>query len=282
MTAAAGRPGGADEARGTGSTTRRDERLLEEIESLKAHIRQLEVRIDALTGRPKAGEDRIRVAIEGFDEILEGGIPVGHVIIIGGPSGTMKTSLALNLLHKNQSRGVRGVYVSLEEGRNSLLRTMSRLGIDTKDDFVVDIGKLRTEHEAADETRDWLQILKDYLVRRHEKDPFGLVVIDPVNSLYSLAEMNRPRTDLFHFFSFLRGLGLTAILITESEGDLTPFPNHEDFLADGAIQLRYASDPNGRVDLHIRCVKMRHTNHSRDWFRLDHVDRKFVARPVGD
>jgi len=260
--------------------TRYDERLLDEIEGLKSHIRQLESRVDSLTGRGKPGEDRIRTAIEGFDEALEGGIPKGHVVIVGGPSGTMKTSLALNLLHVNRSRGVRGVFVSLEEGRDSLLRTMTRLGMDAKEEFVVDIGRLRTEHETADETRDWLQILKDYLVRRQEKDPSGIVVIDPVNSLYALADMDRPRTDLFHFFNFLRTLGITAILIAESEGDSTPFPNHEDFLADGAIQLRYSSDATGRVGLQIRCVKMRHTNHSRDWFRLEHADRKFVAQPI--
>ena len=257
-----------------------DTRLLEEIDSLKAHIRELESRVDALSGRPRGGEERIHTAIEGFDEALEGGIPRGHVIVVGGPSGTMKTSIALNLIHHNRSR-IRGLYASLEEGRDSLLKTMARLGMDGKDDFVVDIGRLRTEHETADETRDWLQILKEYLVRRHEKDPFGLVVIDPVNSLYALANIESPRNELFHFFNFLRGLGLTAVLVTESESDLLPFPNHEDFLADGAIQLRYASNSSGRVELQIRCVKMRHTSHSRDWFRLDHEGKRFIARPVG-
>src|SRR3970040_1038579 len=151
LTAVVGRPGGAEDTRGTRAMTRYDERLLEEIEGLKSHIRQLGARVDSLTGRGKPGEDRIRTAIEGFDEALEGGIPKGHVVIVGGPSGTMKTSLALNLLPVNRSRGVRGGFVSLEEGRDSLLRTMARLGMDAKEEFVVDIGRLRTEHETADE-----------------------------------------------------------------------------------------------------------------------------------
>ncbi len=258
--------------------TKREERLLEEIEALKGRLREVEGRIDAMAGPKKPEEGRVRTFVSGFDEALEGGIPKGHVVVLGGPSGTMKTSLGLNLVHRNRLDGVKGLYVSLEEGRASLLRTMSRLGMEPKDDFIVDIARLRTEHEAADETRGWLKILEEYLQRKREKEPFGLVVIDPLNSLYALAKMADPRTDLFHFFTFLRGLGVTAVLIAETSEGGPPFPNHEDFLADGAVQLRYASDADGAVTVEVRCLKMRHTNHRRDWFRLEVADGGFVAR----
>jgi len=261
-------------------TTKREERLQEEIDSLKARLREVEARLDAIPRGRKSDEGRIRTFVAGFDETLEGGIPKGHIVLLGGPSGTMKTSLALNLVHRNRLGGVKGLYVSLEEGRESLLRTLTHLGTEPKEDFIVDIARLRTEHEAADETRGWLQILEEYLARKREREPFGLVVIDPLNSLYALAKMTDPRTDLFHFFTYLRGLGVTAVVIAETSDASTPFPNHEDFLADGAIQLRYTGDAEGRVSIELRCVKMRHVNHSRDWFRLDHVDGGFVARPV--
>ncbi len=260
--------------------TKREERLLQEVDGLKARIRDLEARVDAMAGGRRRPEDRVRTFVAGFDEALEGGVPAGHVVLIAGPSGTMKTSLGLSVLHRNRQAGTKGLYVSLEEGRASLLRTMSRLGMESKDDFIVDIARLRTEHEDADETRDWLQILRDYLERRMEKEPFGIVVVDPLNSLYDLAKMTDPRGDLFHFFTFLRGLGVTALLIAEAEDEASPFPNHEDFLADGAIQLRYASDPAGRVALQVRCVKMRHANHSRDWFLVEYGDGGFAARPL--
>ena len=269
------------EPAGERKATRREERLQEEVEGLKGRLRELETRIDAMSGGRKADDGRIRTFVAGFDEALEGGIPKGHVVVLGGPSGTMKTSLGLNLVHRNRLDGVRGLYVSLEEGRASLLRTMARLGMEPKDDFIVDIARLRTEHEAADETRGWLKILEEYLERKREKEPFGLVVIDSLNSLYALAKLSDPRTDLFHFFTFLRGLGVTAVLIAETSDGSSPFPNHEDSLADGAILLRYGNDADGRVSVEIRCLKMRHTNHGRDWFRLDHADGAFVARAPG-
>ena len=269
------------EPAGERKMTKREERLLEEVEALKGRLRELEARIDGIAGGRKPEEGRIKTFVAGFDEALEGGVPKGHVVLLGGPSGTMKTSLGLNLVHRNRIDGVKGVYVSLEEGRGSLVRTMARLGMEAKDDFIVDIARLRTEHAGADETRGWLQILGEFLERKREKEPFGLVVIDPLNSLYALAKLSDPRTDLFHFFTFLRGLGVTAILIVETSDASSPFPNHEDFLADGAIQLRYANDADGRVSVEIRCLKMRHANHRRDWFRLDHADGGFVARPLG-
>src|SRR2546428_13166649 len=111
---------------------------------------------------------------------------------------------------------------------------MARLGMEPKDDFIVDIAGLRTEHEAADETRGWLQILREYLERRQEKEPFRPVVIDYLNSLYALAKMTDPRTDLFHFLTFLHGLGVNSVLISDATESSSPFPYHQDFLPDGA------------------------------------------------
>ncbi len=258
-----------------------DAGVAKELEDLRAEVRQLREAVAKLTAaspRPSAG--RIRTFVEGFDEALEGGIPAGHVVILAGPSGSMKTSLALSALFHNRREGIPGLYVSLEEGRDSLLRTMERLGMKTEEDFIVDIGKLRMEHEDVERAPDWLQILKDYLARRIEKDPIRILVIDPLNSLYSLADLKTTRKDLFHFFTYLRGLGVTTLLITESEG-AEPFPNHEEFLADGAITVSYVPDPEGHVDLRIRCLKMRHTNHARDEFRLEFEGGRFRARPTG-
>src|SRR3970040_2742075 len=94
LTAVVGRPGGAEDTRGTRSMTRYDEHLLEEIEGLKSHIRQLESRVDSLTSRGKPRGEPIRTAIEGFEEALECGIPKGNGEIVGGPRGTRDHSLS--------------------------------------------------------------------------------------------------------------------------------------------------------------------------------------------
>ena len=259
----------------------RDEDLAREVESLRHEVQQLREAISRLPVPRREGEGvgRVRTFVTGFDEAIEGGIPAGHVVLLAGPSGSMKTSLALSIAHHNRQQGAKVLYVSLEESRESLGRTMERLGMKGSDDFIVDIGKLRTEHESVEGARDWLQILKEYLTRRLEKDRISILVIDPLTSLYSLTDMANPRRDLFLFFAYLRSLGLTTILIAESEGP-SDFPHHEEFLADGAITLSYGNSADGRVDLRIRCKKLRHANHVRDYFRLEFEGGRFRATPI--
>src|SRR3989304_5158841 len=76
-------------------------------------------------------EDRIRTYVRGLDEQLAGGIPAGHVVLLAGKPGTMKSSICFNMLYnnaKNDGRG--GVYVTLEQSRESLLANMAGLGMD--------------------------------------------------------------------------------------------------------------------------------------------------------
>lgn len=251
----------------------------EQVRELRDTVRRLQEQVTALASRPKEANGRVPTHVAGLDANLEGGIPRGHVVLLAGPTGAMKTSLALYMLTRNRAAGLRGVYVTLEEGRDSIAQTMRRLGLGDSEDFIVDIGRLRLEHAGAEEVRDWIQILRDYLVRRREREAIGIVVIDSLNALAALAGMRKPRSELFHFLNFLRSLGLTTVLVTEREPTLATSDGEVDFLADGVLELRFSGAGEGRVQLLIRCVKMRHTNHSRDYFVLTYGDKRFVARP---
>ncbi|MGQ0798245.1 MAG: ATPase domain-containing protein [Methanobacteriota archaeon] len=258
--------------------------LEDEVRELRDQMRRLQDQVRALAVGRKATNDRVPTHIEGFDAALGGGIPRGHAVVLAGPTGAMKTSLALYTLTRNRANGMRGVYVTIEEGRDSIAETMRRLGLGDAEDAIVDIGRLRLEHAGAEDVRDWMQVLRDYLERRHEKEAIGLVVIDSLNALSDLARLRSPRGDLFHFMKFLEDrLGVTTILIVETDdAAATPLDGRVQNLADGILELRFSGAGEGRVELLLRCAKMRHATHSRDYFVLSYADRRFVARPYAE
>src|SRR2546427_11261347 len=64
----------------------------------------------------------VKTHIRGFDEdVLRGGIPQGHVVLVRGASGTMKSSLAYYVLYHNALDGTPGLYVTLEQTAAGLL-----------------------------------------------------------------------------------------------------------------------------------------------------------------
>lgn len=271
-------PGGGPEG-----TARGPRDLEDELRELRGDMRRLQDQVRALATGRRTTEGRVPTHVEGFDAALGGGIPRGHAIVLAGPTGAMKTSLALYTLVRNRSNGIRGVFVTVEEGRDSILETMRRLGLGDSEDFIVDIGRLRLQYAGAEDVRDWMQVLRDYLERRHEKDPVGFVVIDSLNALANLARLRNPRGDLFHFVKFLEDrLGATTILVVETNGADTALDGLAHNLADGVFELRFSGVGEGRVELLLRCAKMRHAEHSRDYFVLSYADKRFVATPYAD
>ncbi len=233
--------------------------------------------------------DRLKTYVEGFDEALGGGIPKGHVILVAGTPGTMKTSLAFSIVYNNvKSDGAKGLYISLEEGHDDLKEAMAGLGMTGVDDielYVLDVAKIRLEHKEEELGKNWLDIIARYIEQRVTTNRFDLVVIDSLSALYSLSKMENPRRDLFHFVGFLRSLGATTFLLSEVptglDGRLARFD--EDFLADGVLVLRHFEMGETDVQLRLRCLKMRRTKHEHGYFALIRTDDKFmITRAISE
>ncbi len=250
-----------------------------ELQTLRDEVRRLREQVAALAARTKTQDVRIPTFVSGLDAALQGGVPRGHVVGIVGPGGSMKTSLALYTLVKNRAAGTRGVFITVEESRDSILQTMQRLGLGDAEDFIVDVSRLRLDYAGAEEIRDWVRVLEDYLNRRREREPLGVVVIDSLDALAALTHIEDARSELFHLFHFLRNLGATSFVIAEQDSARPGVDHDVTFLADGVFELRFSGVGEGKVQLLVRIAKMRHTNHSRDYLVLSYGAQGFTARP---
>ncbi len=248
------------------------ESLKKEIERMQKQLEKLTVKLESLVSVREIG--RVRTFVRGFDEKIGGGIPKSHIALLAGPSGTMKSSLALSILSRNIQEGANGVYLTLEETKSSLMTTAADLGLEIGEDSIVDVGEMRRAEEIADDAGNWFDIITTFLTKTKKKRKISIMVLDCLDSVFALSNRYSLRDEASKFFHSLRDLGLTALIISEAEGP-AKFPNHEDRLADGVISLGREFGHKEGVRLTIGCYKMRHTKHSRDYYVLDFDNGEF-------
>ncbi|OGS51301.1 MAG: hypothetical protein A3K65_02765 [Euryarchaeota archaeon RBG_16_68_12] len=215
---------------------------------------------------------RIRTYIRGLDEELQGGVPRSHVVLIAGKPGTMKSSVAFNVLFNNARQDNLGcVYVTLEQNRDSLLENMTGLGMDMKGLesrlSVLDLSLIRKKLKQLT-NKSWLEVFKMYIDNLDKSMDISVLAIDSLPVLEVMAKFEDPRDDLFRFFEWLRDLEITTFLIAEMEHDSDKFCQYgEDFLSDGILHLDLRREDR-QVNLFLSVVKMRKTAHRRGYYPL--------------
>ena len=217
--------------------------------------------------------ERIRTFIHGFDEKLGGGIPEGHLVLLAGEPGTMKSTIAFNLVYQNALRDNRpGIYISLEQGRDNLTRHLDQMSLSPRDVesrvSIVDLGMIRRNLDGMAD-RTWLEIFKMYATNLKRTLNYDLLVVDSLPVLEVMARFENPREELFQLFEWMRDLKATSILISEMKPGSEDFgKNGEEYLSDGIIHLKMERVDDANIQRRIRCVKMRGTGHSPNYYTL--------------
>jgi len=230
--------------------------------------------------------ERLKTYVEGFDKILEGGVPAGQVVLVSGTPGTMKSSLTYYMLyHHAKENGRTGVYVTLEQSRESLVRQMEKMGMKAKDVGeklnVLDLGLIRKKLKQISGGGSWMQVFKSYLENLKENLKYDLLAIDSLDVLETMADIENRRTELFYLFDWLRGLDATVLLISEASPEkILEGSFAEGYLSDGIISLKMQVVREVETQRRIRCVKMRETNHDPSYFSLLFTGGKFQVTKV--
>ncbi|MDD4307378.1 MAG: ATPase domain-containing protein [Thermoplasmata archaeon] len=228
---------------------------------------------------------RIKTYIHGLDDVLHGGIPDGHIVLLAGEPGTYKSSVAFNIIYNNVKNDKHvACYITLEQGRESLIQQMTGMGMDLESVgnnlSIVDLALIRKNLEKLGQ-QSWMQIFKTYACNLKENIDYSILVIDSLPVLTMLAEFSNPRIELFHFFEWLREMNITCLLISEMKlGHEDYAEMGEDFLSDGIIHLKMEKVSDVNVQRRIRVVKMRSTEHNSDFFTLLYGKAGFTATRV--
>lgn len=224
---------------------------------------------------------RIKTFIENIDENMQGGVPEGHLVLLAGAPGTMKSSIAYSLLYNNAIKnGTKSLYITLEQSRENLNQQMESMGMDpekVKDKVsVLDLGIIRKSLTQLSAKGSWMQVFKMYAENLRTSMGYDILVLDSLDVLEMAAQMkpDERRSELFYLFEWLRGLGITCILISECNPEQFNCTHRDEaYLADGVVLLKMAEIGDTEVQRRIRVVKMRSTNHASNYFSLlfDHA-----------
>ncbi len=203
--------------------------------------------------------ERLEIGIPGVDELVEGGIPEGKVVLLAGGPGTGKSTFGLQwLLHGFNESGQPGLYVSLEQEPDEMIEDMANFSFNIK--------------EAIDQ--NGLKMIKSELYKfealknaiENGVDAIGAkrIVIDPVTVLSMYWE--RPiqaRKGIIEIVELIRTLNCTGFLLSEVSEIAqytTTFPV-EEFVCDGVILLGFERK-KGVYERSLVVRKLRGSSHS--------------------
>jgi KaiC/GvpD/RAD55 family RecA-like ATPase len=208
---------------------------------------------------------RAPTGIAGLDEMLNGGFPAGHVVLVLGPPGVGKTCFSLQFLSEGLARGEKVLYLSLEEEVEALLAAAAQFHWPLAEG--VRKGSVKMVKLEPQDANNELKRIKSQLP--NEIKAFGprRIVVDSVSLLAALApdEVER-RNLLFVLAKMFRQVGATTILTAESN-PLAPEISRDgmgEYVADGVVLLTPTEDPAAhRAGLAMKVLKMRRTAHVR-------------------
>jgi circadian clock protein KaiC len=223
--------------------------------------------------------ERCVTGIEGFDNILGGGIPRGNLVLIAGSVGTGKTTLCLEFLVRGAERGERSLFLSVTEASSKLIENLSTFEffqtelLDSEQLVFVDVpvlyDRLGLDRESLSlEDIDVLVRTIDGLVRELK---VTRLVLDSLTSVcYRIREEERIRDFLLKLSQVLSQAGCTTLLVSEIGPTAGQYSLHgvEEAIVDGVVLLGNTRR-QGDIIRVLQIVKMRGTPHSRAQYVIE-------------
>jgi len=236
--------------------------------------------------------ERCPTGIPGLDELVEGGLPRGRVILLAGSCGTGKSIFGGQFLYNGVLRHKEpGILVSFEQNVDLLRTDMLNIGFDFKklegEKKLVIISTSSSKMAAlglgkeGEVFNDFVLPATDFnidkvigLIEKVAKEiKAKRVVVDSFSALDNIVDLTGKETSgdktkqirkaMFDITYKLQNMGLTSILISDVTDSKISKHGIEEYMVDGVITLHYSTfGPNAGRYLTIN--KMRSTKHSEE------------------
>ncbi len=240
---------------------------------------------------------RCKTGIEGLDNILNGGIPVGNSVLVSGACGSGKTTLCMEYLVNGAKLGDTCIFLSVTEPISKLMDNLK--SFEFFDTDLIKEGKLTLFDLGAIYERLGIE-RKGYVIT--EVDPLvnaiedivkklkaKRLVIDSITAIcHQLETRARIRDLIFNLGRVLSPLQCTTLMTSEVQpsgswggmpGVMYSVYGVEEAIADGIILLG-TIERKGYMLRTLHVVKMRGTTHSLAKYILDLTPGGIVLIPL--
>jgi circadian clock protein KaiC len=216
-----------------------------------------------------------------LDLLVGGGIERGTSTLILGPSGSGKSSLALQFVHAALRRGEKALMLSFDETHRILLRRAAGLGMPLE------------PHE-KDGTLTILQVdpaelspgeLSGTIYDHVENRGTRIVILDSLNGyMNAMAEENFLPLQMHELLTYLNQRGVVSIMVLAQHGLVGQMQTSVDltYVSDTVLMLRYF-EATGEIRRALSVVKKRTGGHEASIreFRLDSGGLR-VGKPLSN
>ncbi|MFC6725121.1 RAD55 family ATPase [Halobium palmae] len=205
---------------------------------------------------------RISSGVDGFDDLVDGGLPAGRLYVVCGPPGSGKTTFSSQFVTRGAASGERCLFLSMHETKDDIVEDMSNyeFGFDRAmasdrvtflDAFSNDgkrfFGLPGDHHDKSNLTNRIVSFVESRDIKR-------LVVDSTMLLRYFLSD---DEDTLIGFLSALKRTDATILLIAEMT-DPTSYAD-EHYLAHGVVFLHNYLEADG-MTRGVQVVKMRGTD----------------------
>lgn len=209
----------------------------------------------------------LKSGVNELDDLLYGGLDVGTVTILSGPTGVGKTTIGVQFLTQAALTGTKGILFQFEEAERTIRKRTDAIGIPFQQ--ALESGNLSIVETNPDE---YTVGEFEQMVREAVDDGVEVVMIDGTQGFQqNLRGIEDTTAALLRVGRYLRAAGVSTIIVNEVHnitGDFQATEERTSNLADNIIFLRHV-EHTGEMRKVIGTLKMRTSDFERKLRELE-------------
>jgi circadian clock protein KaiC len=203
--------------------------------------------------------------VPGLDHLLGGGIECGTSVLLIGPAGAGKSSVAISYALTAAERNERAALFAFDERTEILLRRAASLGMDLSPSLANKTLTVRAVDPGAMSPGEFADHVRRAVDGTDGYPPAKVIVIDSLNGyLHAMPDEHFLTVQMHEMLTYLGHKGVVTFLILAQHGMIGHMhaPVDTTYLADTVILFRYF-EASGEVRQAISVLKKRSGNHER-------------------